>query len=383
MVPFRRFVALALSVVALQAYSQTVASRRETLHSAAALIERGELSNAEAELQSLLKQAPDDPLALNLLGVVRLRQHNGSEAENLFRKAVQSGHRIAGPYINLAMIYAADRPLEAVAELRQALLIAPEDRQAVLLLRQVAKDSAGSAMQRGDKVKAIEVLSKARAVMPRDPELLYDSGFLAYECGSYQEADNWLTEALKIRPDYSDAQYALARTYLAENLAKPAEDEMRKYLAQKPEDATAEYGLGYILMAEERLDEAKIAFEKSVTLQPQQTESVYQLGEIASQKGDDVSAQEDYTKVLARDPRHGGALTGLGVLAYRAGKYDEAKSDLQRAISAAPSYQKAHYYYALALSRLGQKAEAEREFTVAQSLQKLHGGAHHLLAAQP
>ncbi len=383
MLPFRLFVAAMLSVVAFHALCQTDSSRAERLQSVAALIQRGDLSGAESQLQSLLQQSPGDPLALNLLGLVRLQQRNTSEAERLFKSALASGHKIAGPHINLAMIYAPDRPLDAIAELHQALAIAPQDKQAASLLRQVARNSAAADIERGEKDKALEVLSNARAVLPHDPELLYDSGFVAFECASYQDAENWLTEALKLRPDYPEARYALARTYLAENLAKPAEEEMRKYLSLKPDDATAEYGLGYILMAEQRLDEAKIAFEKSLTLQPQQTESVYQLAEIASQKGDNLTAQNNYTKVLARDPRHGGALTGLGVLAYRAGKYSEAKADLEKAISAAPDYQKAHYYYALTLSRLGEKTEAQREFAIAKSLQKEHGGEHHLLAAQP
>ena len=110
---------------------------------------------------------------------------------------------------------------------------------------------------------------------------------------------------------------------------------------------------------------------------------VFQLGEIALEQGEAEKAQGDFNSVLARDPHHGGALTEVGVLAYRAAKYDEAKADLERAIESAPGYQKAHYYYALTLSRLGQKEQAEREFAVAKSLQKEHGGEHHLMAAQP
>jgi len=353
------------------------------LQHAAALIQRGDLSAAENELAALLNQAPDDPLALNLLGLLRLQQHNFDEAAKLFQKAIQPGHKIAGPHINLAIVYGANRPFEAIAQLGEALAIAPGNEQAISALRQIAKDSSLAAMQKGEKDQAINVLLKAQTILPHDPELLYDSGLIEFECGSYGDADRSLTEALKLRSDYPQARYALARAYLAESLAKPAEDEMRKYLAERPNDATAQYGLGYILMAEQQVDEAKTAFQKSLALQPNQTESIYQLGEIASQQGQTDSARDDYHKVIALDPHHGGALTGLGVLAYRAGHYDEAKAQLEQAIAAAPTYQKAHYYYALTLSRLGQKSEADHEFTVARSLQKEHGGEHHLLAAQP
>jgi tetratricopeptide (TPR) repeat protein len=379
----RRLLLGAFYVVALLAQDQAPAGRTETLQHAAAFIQQGDLASAENALQSLLKYAPHDPLALNLLGVVRLRQQNSAEAANLFRQAIQTGHKVAGPHINLALIDGADRPLEAIAELREALAIAPGDKQAVSLLRAIAKQSTMNAMQSGSEDKAMAVLLKACSVLPGDPELLYDSGLVAYESGSYPTADRSLTEALKLRPGYPEATYALARTYLAENLAKPAEDQMRTYLAEKPNDPTAQYGLGYILMAEQRIEEAKQAFERSLALQPDQTESLFQLGEIAAQQGQDSAARDDFTKVLVRDPHHGGALTALGVLAYRTARYGEAKADFERAVESAPGYQKAHYYYALTLSRLGQSEQAEREFTIANRLQKQHGEEHHLPAAQP
>jgi tetratricopeptide (TPR) repeat protein len=371
----------AVTMVALPAFAQT--QRLQTLQNAAALIQAGQLSSAEDQLQPVLRRNPDDAVALNLLGLIRLRQEKTDEAADLFRRAIAAGHNIPGPHVNLAMIYGTDQPGKAISELQQALAIAPDDKQAISLLRSVAKQASQAAMQRGDQKGANDVLASARSVLPQDPELLYDSGFVAYACGSYPEADQWLSQALKLRPDYPEASYAIARTYLAENLAKPAEEQMRRYLTEKPDDASAEYGLGYILMAEQKLGEAKAAFEKSLVLQPEQTESVYQLGEIASEQGQIDAARHEYSKVVAHDPRHAGALTGLGVLAYRDAKYEEAKADLERAIAAAPTYQKAHYYYALTLSRLGRKSDAEREFETAKKLQKPHGGEHHLMAEQP
>lgn len=370
---------------AMRLYGQTgkAEARVESLQRAAALIAQHDLTSAEKTLQPLLNQTSGDPLALNLLGVLRMQQGRRAEAENVFEEAIRSGHKIVGPHINLAVLYGADRPLEAIAELKEALTIAPGNGEAESALRQIAKDSAAAAMRAQDKDKALAILVKTRQALPRDAEVLYELGFIAFECGLYHDAEDSLAAALKIRPSYPEAMYALARTYLADNRAKAAEDEMRAYLAAKPEDASAEYGLGYILMAEQRLGEAKEAFEKSLAMQPEQTESVFQLGEIALQNGENDKASEQFSKVLARDPRHGGALTEVGVLAYRASKYEQAKTDLEKAVASAPSYQKAHYYYALTLSKLGQKADAEREFTIAKGLQKEHGAEFRLAATQP
>lgn len=356
--------------------------RVETLQRAAALIAQHQLEPAAQILQPLLSQSPDDPLALNLLGVVRMQEHQTDEAEALFQKAIHSGDKIAGPHVNLARLYGAARPLDAIAQIKAALTVAPGDKDAVSLLRQIAKDAALAAMQAGDKQKAAAVLSKAAETFPHDPELLYEFGFVAFESGLYHDSEQSLKEALKLQPQFPKASYALARTYLAENLAEPAEKQMRAYLAEKPNDASAQYGLGYILMAEQRVDEAKAAFAKSLALQPRQTESLFELGEIALQQGQNEIAREDYEKVLAADPKHAGALTGSGELAFRAGRYPEAQADFERAIASAPSYQKAHYYYALTLLKLGQKAQAEHEFAISKQLQKVHGSEPRL-AAQP
>jgi tetratricopeptide (TPR) repeat protein len=363
--------------------SQSGQPRTKALEEAASLIQKGDLAAAEEFLQSLLKQTSDDALALNLLGVVRLQQHQSKEAAELFEAAIRTGRKLAGPHINLALVYGENRPLEAIGQIEAALKISPGNGQAASLLRQIVRESAGKAMQAGKKDSATDILKAARSILPNDPELLYDSGFLAYECDSYQDADRYLTEALKLRRDYPEATYALARTYLAENEADAAEHEMQTYLAARPEDATAQYGLGYILMAEQKVKDAKIAFERSNALRPEQTESTYQLGEIALQEGQNEVAEADFKKVLARDPHHAGALTELAILAYRQGKYDDAKAGLERAIASAPQYQKAHYYYALTLAKLGQKTDAEREFAVSRTLQKQHGGGHQLLATQP
>lgn len=363
-------------------YGQTAQTRTQTLQRVAALIEQNDLVEAEADLQPLLKAQPDDAVAMNLLGLIRLRQHNVPAAADFFRKAIQTGHRIPGPHVNLAMTYGTGQPMEAISELGKALTIAPNDQQARSLLRDIAEKSAFTDLQAGDRDKAMAVLQYAQSVAPTDPGVNYQAGVVAFECGSYQLADRDLTKALRFQPDYPNALYALARTHLAENLAPQAEKEMREYLAERPSDATAEYGLGYVLMAEERVDAARVAFEKSLALQPDQIESVFQLGLIAAQQGQEEEAKRQFETVIARDSRHGGALTELGMLAYRAGQYKDAQIRLQKAIDSAPQYQKAHYYYALTLSRLGEKTEAEREFAVARRLQKEHAGEHQL-APQP
>ncbi|MBV9762053.1 MAG: tetratricopeptide repeat protein [Acidobacteriaceae bacterium] len=287
---------------------------------------------AEAE-QAFLQaeaEAPGTTNALALRAKALIHLNRFEEAEQCLTGYLKSHDRSSdAKYLLAYTLFRLNRPREslgvytAAAELRRPTW---DDLKIVgvdYVLRAPQAKAALAAMRSGDKARAITILATARKVLPEDPDL--------------------------------------ARTYLAENLAGPAEEEMRKYVASRPDDATALYGFGYILLAEQRIDDANSFFQDSLTAQSNQTESLFQLGEIALQQNQDAVAEDDFHGLLVRDSRHGGAWTEIGVIAFRAFHYEEAKSDLQRAIESAPSYQKAHYYYALRLSKLGRKTDAERE----------------------
>jgi tetratricopeptide (TPR) repeat protein len=341
--------------------------RVTALKRAAALIDARDLAGAEAALEPLLRDTPDDALALNLLGLVRMRQGQSAAAEALFRRAIENGPPLPGPHVNLAMLYGDRR---AIPELCQVLKIAPSNAEAASLLKTIAERSALAAIRDGDKEKAIALMLDARAALPHDPEMLYKFGLVAMEAGFYADATHAEEDALSARPDYAEAMYALARALIAGGKGQEGEIWMRKYLAVRPKDATAQYGLGYVLVAEEKLDEARAAFERSLALQPDQTESPFQLGIVAQKQGDDAAARDWFGKVLARDPTHAGALTETAVMAMHERRYKAAADLLERAVKSSPSYQKAHYYLGVALGKLGRKEEADREFAIATELKK-------------
>jgi tetratricopeptide (TPR) repeat protein len=375
------FVALVVSV-AIPALCQTP-SRVATLERAAKAIGAHDASAAEEALRGLLDKSPDDPLALNLLGLVRMEQKQPVQAEELFRRAIMKGPHLAGPHVNLALLYGAARAEDTIAELSEALRLAPDHEQARTMLREIARSAASQSARAGDKEKALALMLAAHRAMPGDPDLLLETALAAMENGLFADAEQYLRKAIGMRPDFPRATYALARAYLAQGKTPLAEQEMRKYLDTRPDDATAQYGLGYILVAEQKIDEARVAFEKSLALQPEQTESLFQLGEIASERAKRDEAGQYFRRVLERDPKHAGALTQMGLLAFRAGNLDEAQRLLERAVALAPSYQKGHYYYALTLKKLGKKDEAEREFRISTDLQKRDAPTARIAPDQP
>jgi tetratricopeptide (TPR) repeat protein len=340
------------------------------LEQAAKQIGVHDLAGAESALRQLLEQSPDDPLALNLLGFVRFEQQRPAEAEKLYRRAIEEGPHLAGPHMNLALLYGAGRAEDAIGELSEALRIAPDHDQAQRLLGEIARQASAAAARSGDKDRALALLLAAHKVLPRDPDLLVDTALAAMEKGLFADGRCYLVEALEIRLDYPRATYALARAYLGESKNQLAEEQMRQYLALRPGDASAQFGLGLILIGEQKVDEARAAFEKSLALEPRQTESHFQLGEIALEQSANDRAREQFEQVLKSERAHAGALTGLGILAYREGRLPEALDRLEQAVRLAPDYYKAHYFYSLVLRKQGRRGDADREFRIATDLQK-------------
>jgi tetratricopeptide (TPR) repeat protein len=353
---------------AQQARKQDGASR---LQRAAAYVSARDFARAESEILAVLNLNPKEPLALNLLGIVRAEQGLANEAESLFRQALAVSPRLAGAHVNLGLLYISQNNFEqAVSELEQALRIDSSRGDAASSLVASLRRLAGAALTAGDREKALAHLLRARALAPSDPELLFEFAMTAMGLSLYEDAQQALVRALERRPDEPKFIYALARTRLANGEILQAESLFRRYVELRPQDATGHYGLGYTLALLKRGAEAVRSFERSLELRRDQTESQYQLGLLAHAEGDMGRAAEWYEKVLARYTAHAGALSGMGLVHFNRKQYELALNYLERAIAVEPSLAKAHYHLGLTHARLGNKQAATTELELAARLEQ-------------
>src|SRR5687767_8042722 len=124
-----RLAAFALCLLLLAAATAT--GRQSQLERAAAAIAADRLAEAEQQLNSILKSAPADALALNLLGTVRAKQGRLDEAEALFTRAARADRRFAGAHMNLAYLYLLKRePAKQAASLKEVLRLDPSNADA-------------------------------------------------------------------------------------------------------------------------------------------------------------------------------------------------------------------------------------------------------------
>src|SRR5918998_1262116 len=94
---------------------------------AAALVRAGRVEEAERQLAAVLKGAPNEACALNLLGTIRAQQGRLDEAEALFTRAARADRRFVGPRMNLAYLYhLKNLPEKAAAALGEVLTLEPD-----------------------------------------------------------------------------------------------------------------------------------------------------------------------------------------------------------------------------------------------------------------
>ena len=346
------------------------------LQDAAQAMTAGKLTRAETDLQTVLRTAPDDYLALDLLGVVRVLQHRDVEAEQLFRRAVQKKADFAAAHAHLGLLYLQKgRADDAVPQLREALRIDSARTDASDALVHILRDQSKTAAAAGDSGSSLALLREARNYAPDNPDVQFEFGAMALQLSLWQDAIAAFQQTLKLRQNDPVALYSLGRALLGEWKFEDARQQFARYVEVRPDDASGHCALGMTLAALESTQEARDQFERSILLAPEQTESYFRLGLIELNVKDLDEAAANFRLVLTRDSKHAGALSALGRVAFEQKRYPDAIDLLQRALAMDDSLREAHYYLGLTFVRAGRKEEADGQLQIATRLE--HDEAQH------
>jgi tetratricopeptide (TPR) repeat protein len=354
----------------------TPSSTTALLQDAAQALSAGKLTRAETDLLTVLRTAPADYRALDLLGVVRVLQHRDAEAEQLFRRAVQKNADFAPAHAHLGLLYLQKgRADDAVPQLREALRIDSSRTDASDALVQVLQDQSKTAAAAGDSGRSLALLREARNYAPDNPDVQFEFGTVALQLSLWQDAIAAFQQTSNLRQNDPVALYSLGRAFLGEWKFEDARQQFARYVEARPDDSSGHCALGMTLAALENTQEAREQFERSIVLAPEQTESYFRLGLIELNVKELDEAATNFRQVLARDSKHTGALSGLGRVAFEQKHYSDAIDLLQRAIACDDSLREAHYYLGLTLVRVGRKEEADTQLQIATRLE--HDEAQH------
>jgi Flp pilus assembly protein TadD len=161
--------------------------------------------------QRARKLAPEDPRPYFLLGAAYEEAGDDQRAEAVFQDAQQFKRYIGEAWINLGSLAFRHGDLsKANWYLSRAVVRAANRPKAHFNYALVLS-------AKKDRDRALDELKIASDLDPQDPEIPYLTGVILLRQGRLEEARHAFEEALKIRPDHSDAKHNLA---LLEDLEK-------------------------------------------------------------------------------------------------------------------------------------------------------------------
>jgi len=341
------------------------------LQDAAKELSAGKLDQAERDLQSVLRSNPGDYRALDLMGVVRVLQHQEAKAKELFEQVVKAKPDFAPAHAHLGLLYMQlGRTQEGLPELQQALRLDPSRTDVAGALVHILQDQAKAASDAGDWNGALGFLMEARKDAPDNADIQYEFAMVAHKLALDDDAIEAFQQTLKLRKNDALAMYSLGFALMNRGRVDDARQQFAQYIALRPDDPSGYCALGMALAALEKSEDARAKFQRSIELAPTQSESYYRLGLLDLDAGDYDAAARDLHKALDNKPNDAGALTALGRVEFEQKHYPEALAALQQAVGQNDSLQEGHYYLGLTLARMGRKQESDEQLAMAARLEQ-------------
>jgi protein O-GlcNAc transferase len=261
----------------------------QALRLAAQYKQAGRMVEAESICRQILAVQPNQPDALDLLGVLAFRSGRIPESETLFRQAIAAKPDGAGYYGNLgALMLAQGRFEESAAASREALRLQqdrPEPfrnlgsallhmgrieeateclRNAVAMLPDSADLHCGlgnALLGQGDLQQAAESFRRAVAIRPDDPDALTNHGYVLEILERVDEALRFYRRALALAPDHAVARNNLGNTLRKLGWLDEALDCLQRARVLNPDFAIAHSSLVYTMLFHPRYDAAAIHAE--------------------------------------------------------------------------------------------------------------------------
>lgn len=222
---------------------------------------RGNLDQAARHFKKAI--ALDElPEVFNNYGEIFVDRHEWAEARDLFAQALEIDPTYVNARANFAKaLYYTDDQARAAKEYLKCTEQNPEHCECRLGLGVIA-------VSRGDSGSAIDNFERLTQICPRGAMGHYNLCWAYFGVRRCSEAVSACSEAVKIDPDYLEAQQAQARA--AECVAEQ-EATLRVIMAQveaQPKDPAGHYELGCLLEARGRWAEALESFNRCLRLAP-------------------------------------------------------------------------------------------------------------------
>jgi Flp pilus assembly protein TadD len=361
--------------------AQTKTTQAAALDRAQQLHRAGKLAQAQAEYERLYAEAPDNPVLLNVFGVLRLQTGKLAEGLDLLQRAVAIRPTPASLNDLGEALRQNDRVAESLPMYRRALELAPRYHvvrvnlamglaqlgrydEALATARQVpagapeyfrAKVACAEVLERAGSIDAaIAELEAAARLEPQRPELQNRLGMARGRNSDPAGAAQALGRAVELAPDWAEPRWNLAIALSKTSRTDEALSQAQRAAEIAPDRWEAFNALGIVHERAERLPEAEAAFARSVQLKGDVAMTLGNLANVLDRQGRLDEAVSLFQRAQVLVPQMVQVAVALASVTLRNKDYERAVELSDRAVALGPNDPDAHGALSIALLSTGQ-----------------------------
>lgn len=223
-------------------------------------------------------------------------------------------------------------------------------------------------IQRGDPAGALDPLSKASEIQPRNWVFLADLAQAFFALQQFAKANAAFRAAARLNRDNPELQIGAANCLALQGKLAEAESALRKIARRFPATASAWFNLANTVCDQGRFEEAIPLYQRSAGLAPEWCEPYNNLGRALHAAGKFDEAAQAYRQCMALAPAHIPAMCNLASVLMDGGGFTDAEMVCLDILKQAPDFAEAHLMLGSARGFQGRQTEALDSFAKAARL---------------
>ncbi|MGQ0556625.1 MAG: tetratricopeptide repeat protein [Nitrospiraceae bacterium] len=316
----------------------------------------GRYQQARIRLDDLLKQRPDDVIALDMLMTLDLVTKNWQGAEQTLRRLrqVSTGNNSMALLAEGRFYEAQRRLIEASRVYERATALAPNEPDPLLSLVKV-EVALGQTQQSRTRLETLLLSHKDH---PFAHGLLGEVLSLTRE---YEEAGLHYREAVRLNPKWMMPWLNWATLSLSQKKPDVAVQVLQEGLKANPESEELHMLLASAHSEQGQIDLAMVAYETTLRLNPRNLLAANNLAVLlVDYKRDPSSLQRAFalSRDFEKDAPHPFFIDTLGWVRFKMGQQEEAIRLMKQAVSKSPDMSVLNYHLGIACFQSGLRAEA-------------------------
>ena len=302
----------------------------------------GQLKSAQANLEHLLRQQPNDKVSMLLLGMVSENLHDYLSAAKFLSAVPELVQQRPESQAALANAWYHTRRRQQAHLALEKLLGQTDSPQGILA-------AAGVAAQAEDYELAAKLFESIRSRYPDTAVVEYNIALLQFRTGRFVESEKTLVNLVNTGRANGKAYNLLGKCYEREEKLSEAVRLFRKAIELEPGEEANYSDLVVVLTKSSRLATALEVAGKTVQAFPMSAPAYINRAVVQFKLNEFTDAVRSYNRALELDPKSLDARVGLASAKWAAGMRQEAETDFQTLLEQHPHSQSIYQSYGMAL----------------------------------